>query len=119
MCRSSRAGRRFFARPVSDHAAALTGRFASRQQQTAGTPGEIAAAFGAASRDVSSRRAAGFLSAAKEPRTARPNGGHIMNADQLKTLTTDALDKLAALLDEGHSDRLTALLKTMGRFHRY
>jgi hypothetical protein len=42
-----------------------------------------------------------------------------MNADQLKTLTTDALDTLAALLDEGHSDRLTALLKTMGRFHRY
>ena len=42
-----------------------------------------------------------------------------MNADQLKTLTTDALDKLAALLDQGHSDRLTALLKTMGRFHKY
>src|SRR6185436_13621834 len=42
-----------------------------------------------------------------------------MNADQLKTLTTDALDTLAALLDEGHSDRLTALLKTMGRFHKY
>ena len=42
-----------------------------------------------------------------------------MTADQLKTLTTDALDKLAALLDEGHSDRLTALLKTMGRFHKY
>lgn len=42
-----------------------------------------------------------------------------MNADELKTLTTDALDTLAALLDEGHSDRLTALLKTMGRFHKY
>jgi hypothetical protein len=42
-----------------------------------------------------------------------------MTADQLQTLTTDALDKLAALLDEGHSDRLTALLKTMGRFHKY
>src|SRR6476660_10432247 len=42
-----------------------------------------------------------------------------MTADQLKTLTTDALDTLAALLDEGHSDRLTALLKTMGRFHKY
>ncbi len=42
-----------------------------------------------------------------------------MTADQLKTLTTDALDRLAALLDEGHSERLTALLKTMGRFHRY
>jgi antirestriction protein ArdC len=42
-----------------------------------------------------------------------------MTADQLKTLTTDALDRLAALLDEGHSDRLIALFKTMGRFHRY
>src|SRR5215831_15594564 len=58
-------------------------------------------------------------SVVKEPRTARPHGGHIMNADALKTLTTDALDKLAALLDEGHSERLTALLKTMARFHRY
>lgn len=42
-----------------------------------------------------------------------------MNADQLNKLTTGALDTLAALLDEGHSDRLTAFLKTMGRFHRY
>ena len=42
-----------------------------------------------------------------------------MNADAIKTLTTDALDKLAALLDEGHSDRLIALLKTMARFHKY
>lgn len=42
-----------------------------------------------------------------------------MNADAIKTLTTDALDKLAALLDQGHSERLTALLKTMARFHRY
>ena len=42
-----------------------------------------------------------------------------MNADELKTVTTDALNKLAALLDAGHSDRLTALLKTMGRFHKY
>lgn len=42
-----------------------------------------------------------------------------MNADAIKTLTTDALDKLAALLDEGKSERLTALLKTMARFHKY
>jgi hypothetical protein len=42
-----------------------------------------------------------------------------MNADAIKTLTTEALDKLAALLDKGHSERLTALLKTMARFHRY
>ena len=42
-----------------------------------------------------------------------------MKADELKTVTTDALNKLAALLDAGHSDRLTALLKTMGRFHKY
>ena len=41
-----------------------------------------------------------------------------MKADELKTVTTDALNKLAALLDAGHSDRLTALLKTMGRFVR-
>jgi antirestriction protein ArdC len=42
-----------------------------------------------------------------------------MNADAVKTLTTDALNKLATLLDAGHSDRLTALLKTMARFHKY
>ena len=42
-----------------------------------------------------------------------------MNADQLKKLTTDALDQLRTALDEGHSERFTGLLKTMGRFHRY
>jgi N-terminal domain of anti-restriction factor ArdC len=42
-----------------------------------------------------------------------------MTADALKRITTDALDKLAALLDEGHSDQLTALLRTMARFHKY
>src|SRR5713101_837004 len=42
-----------------------------------------------------------------------------MTADALKKITTDALDKLAALLDAGHSDQLTALLKTMARFHKY
>lgn len=42
-----------------------------------------------------------------------------MNADQLKKLTTDALDRLATLLDSGQSDQLTTLLKTMARFHRY
>ena len=42
-----------------------------------------------------------------------------MTADALKKITTDALDKLAALPDEGHSDQLTALLTTMARFHKY
>lgn len=42
-----------------------------------------------------------------------------MNADELKTLTTDALNQLTAALDEGQSDRLTALLRTMAQFHRY
>jgi len=42
-----------------------------------------------------------------------------MTADVLKKMTTDALDTLAALLDEGRSDQLTALLKTMARFHTY
>ena len=42
-----------------------------------------------------------------------------MTADALKKITTDALDTLATLLDQGRSDQLTALLKTMARFHRY
>jgi hypothetical protein len=42
-----------------------------------------------------------------------------MNSDALKQLTTDALDHLGTLLDGGQSDQLTALLKTMARFHRY
>lgn len=42
-----------------------------------------------------------------------------MNADELKTLTTSALAQLRTALDSGHSERLTALLKTMARFHRY
>ncbi|HWB17383.1 MAG TPA: ArdC-like ssDNA-binding domain-containing protein [Vicinamibacterales bacterium] len=42
-----------------------------------------------------------------------------MNSDTLKQLTTDALDRLGVLLDAGQSDQLTALLKTMARFHRY
>lgn len=42
-----------------------------------------------------------------------------MNADELKNRTTNALEQLRAALDAGHSDRLTALLRTMARFHRY
>jgi hypothetical protein len=42
-----------------------------------------------------------------------------MNADELKKLTTESLDHLTAALAEGHSERLSALLKTMAQFHRY
>jgi hypothetical protein len=42
-----------------------------------------------------------------------------MTADALKKIATDALDMLAALLDEGRSEQLTALLKTMARCHKY
>jgi hypothetical protein len=42
-----------------------------------------------------------------------------MNADDLKKLTTKSLKELAALLEQGRSERLLTLLKTMGRFHRY
>jgi antirestriction protein ArdC len=42
-----------------------------------------------------------------------------MTADDLNRLTTNALDTLATLLDQGRSEHLTALLKTMGRFHAY
>src|SRR5262245_26858528 len=42
-----------------------------------------------------------------------------MTADALKQITTDALDTLAELLDEGHSEQLTAFLTSMARFHKY
>ena len=42
-----------------------------------------------------------------------------MTADALKKITTDALDTLATLLDQGHSEQLTVLLKTMARFHKF
>jgi hypothetical protein len=42
-----------------------------------------------------------------------------MNADELKTITASALERLADALERGHSETLTALLKSMGRFHRY
>jgi hypothetical protein len=42
-----------------------------------------------------------------------------MTTDQLTQLTTTALDTLADALDQGRSAALTALLRTMSRFHRY
>lgn len=42
-----------------------------------------------------------------------------MNADDLKKLTSESLKQHADLLEQGHSERLTLLLKTMARFHRY
>ena len=42
-----------------------------------------------------------------------------MNADDLKKLTTESLNELATLLEQGHSERLTSLLQMMARFHRY
>ena len=42
-----------------------------------------------------------------------------MIAEELKQLTTTALDTLAIALEQGHSDTLMALFRTMGRFHRY
>jgi hypothetical protein len=83
----------------------------------AGTPAEDSAALGHTAAVCPSSGLFGFLKArrnAKQP----TKEGH-MTADALKKITTDALDKLAALLNEGHSDQLTALLKTMARFHKY
>jgi hypothetical protein len=42
-----------------------------------------------------------------------------MNPDALKQLTTDTLDRLAALLDAGHSDQFVVFLKAMAHFHGY
>jgi hypothetical protein len=39
-----------------------------------------------------------------------------MNADDLKKLTTESLKGLAALLEQWRSERLLALLETMGCF---
>lgn len=42
-----------------------------------------------------------------------------MTADALQQIASDALDTLAHKLDQGHSEQLIALLKTMARFHHY
>jgi hypothetical protein len=42
-----------------------------------------------------------------------------MNADELKKLTTESLDHLSAALAQGHSERLSALLKVIAQFHHY
>jgi antirestriction protein ArdC len=42
-----------------------------------------------------------------------------MNTDNLKQTCDEALKRLAAALEAGHSDALKAYLSTMGRFHRY
>jgi hypothetical protein len=42
-----------------------------------------------------------------------------MNGDDLKKLTSDSVKRLASLLDAGHSNQLTTVLRAMARFHRY
>src|SRR5438270_13533289 len=42
-----------------------------------------------------------------------------MNAENLKKLTTNALDQLSTALEQGHSERLAAMLKAMAQFHHY
>jgi hypothetical protein len=54
-------------RAPHEHTTTFTGRSASRQQQSAGTPGDFVVAFGATSRDVSSRLPVGVPESAKEP----------------------------------------------------
>lgn len=54
-------------RAQHEHTATFTGRFASRQQRSTGTPGEVVSVFGAASLDVSSRLPVGVPESAKEP----------------------------------------------------
>jgi hypothetical protein len=106
-------------RATHDHTAAITGGFASRQHRSLARPLTVAAAFGGPmAKPGVLQTGCRVPSGAKEPRTTRPLED-TMTADALKKITTDALGTLAALLDEGNSDQLTALLKTMARFHRY
>jgi hypothetical protein len=106
-------------RAAHDHTASFTGCFASRQPRSLARPVRAAAVFGPPmAQPCVLPTACRVPLAAKEPRTA-VRKEDIMTADALKKITTDALDTLAALLDEGHSEQLTALLKTMARFHKY
>ena len=106
-------------RAAHDHTAALTGCFASRQPRSLARPVRVAAVFGPPmAKPCVLQTGCRVPLAAKEPRTA-VRKEDTMTADALKKITTDALDTLAALLDEGHSEQLTALLKTMARFHKY
>ena len=92
-------------RAAHDQTATLTGRFASRQHRSLARPVKAAAVFDAPMAKLCVLHTGCRVPlVVKEPRTARSQGGHIMNADELKKLTTDSLDRLAALLDEGQSD---------------
>jgi hypothetical protein len=94
-------------------------RFASRQHSPLARPVGAAVVFGALMAKPSVLHAGCRVPrGAKEPRTTR-RLEDTMTADALKKITTDALDKLATLLDEGRSDQLTVLLKSMARFHQY
>ena len=42
-----------------------------------------------------------------------------MKSEQIKEITEKATERLIAALQQGHSERLTAYLKAIGRFHRY
>ncbi|NUQ01297.1 MAG: hypothetical protein HUU35_15735 [Armatimonadetes bacterium] len=39
--------------------------------------------------------------------------------ERAKSLADDALNRLVELLEQGHSETLTAYLATLARFHRY
>ena len=105
-------------RVAHDHTAALTGRFASRQHRTLARPVEKRCGVRRADGEAvcPPDRLSGSLG--REGTTDNPSQGH---HDRRRTQEDHGrrLDTLAALLDEGHSDQLTALLKTMARFHKY
>src|SRR5471032_2511500 len=95
-------------RATHDHTAALTGCVASRQHKSLARPVRDAAVFGAPMAEPCVLQTGCRVPwGAKEPRTTRPSED-TMTADALNKITTDALDTLAALLDEGRSDQLTA-----------
>jgi hypothetical protein len=55
---------------------------------------------------------------AEDGRPMHHRGRLAVKAFWRHSLCDSALDTLAAALDQSHSDALTALLKTMARFHR-
>lgn len=76
---------------------------------------------GSARRIVSYRllrtRFFGPLTRVREPNPG--TGERTLKSEQIKEITDRATEQLVAALKAGHSETLTAYLKTIGRFHRY
>src|SRR5437762_9439894 len=92
-------------RPPPCNARTCRGLIGRASEQRAVPPGEDHRGIGRADRNTCPPMTGCRVpQVVKERRTARLKGGHVMNADHLKKLTTESLKQLASMLDEGHSE---------------